>query len=369
MHATCYTAGGRALVSMLADFGVASVSSIDGKPLQQQPTLGTGEMSTCSGLNASHNTSMPFGSLKSSMTQTLSQQPNTCISGSAHKEGAGASGQLPLGVPAAPIPIQSRIAASCSSGPFMSQCIMSDPVRAAGGFLGGSVDLEGSVHAGVSSTPVARLMHANTASPTVQTQAPREGRSSHAQCTGAGIGGSMDASFSPHPSTTLAAAAVPGSAGPAASGNHTLTPFLPGTSAPAAGMLSAAVGNTLPSQPPPPHPAPGLTSLSAGSRSFDRRHPFNIEPAPPSVIEAKARALINSSSRTQQPAPSYDTSQLITRIERPDGSIREIDVERAAQLHRYKWVWGLCMLAKSSKAASRGSLSCWLHFMNSIRTR
>jgi hypothetical protein len=317
-------------VSMLADFGVASASSIDGKPLQHHQPVGgvAGEMSsTCSGFDASHTTSMPFGSLKSSMTQTLLQQPDTGNKGSAlAQQGPGALAQLPLGVPAAaPIPIHNRTSSQQGVAPFLSHCIMSDPVRAAGSFLGGSVDLEGSVHAGVSSTttPVARLAHANTASPTVQTQAAMEGRSSRAQCMGPDLGGIIDTSFSPH-----AAANV----------NPSLAAIPPGSSAPAAGTLSAAVGHTFPSPHPLPGAAPGLTSLSAGTRSFDRRQPFNIEPAPPSVIEAKARALINSSSRTQQPAPSYDVSQLVTRIERPDGSIREIDIERAAQLHRYRWV-------------------------------
>ncbi|KAL6765222.1 hypothetical protein V8C86DRAFT_2463391 [Haematococcus lacustris] len=76
-----------------------------------------------------------------------------------------------------------------------------------------------------------------------------------------------------------------------------------------------------------------LLSLSA-PRVERNRSMLNIEVAPPSVIEAKARALINSSSR--QPQPVEPPAVVAMRLERPDGSVRELDAERAQQLHRYK---------------------------------
>lgn len=78
-------------------------------------------------------------------------------------------------------------------------------------------------------------------------------------------------------------------------------------------------------------------SSAAASRAERWQNLLNIDPTPASVIEARARALINSSSRSTQPQQQPDV-QLVTRIERPDGTIRELDPERAAQLHRYRWV-------------------------------
>ncbi len=59
-----------------------------------------------------------------------------------------------------------------------------------------------------------------------------------------------------------------------------------------------------------------------------------IETASAASIEARAQALINSSSRN--PQPTVLDPSVATRIERPDGTIRELDPERAMQLHRYR---------------------------------
>jgi hypothetical protein len=63
-----------------------------------------------------------------------------------------------------------------------------------------------------------------------------------------------------------------------------------------------------------------------------------VEAPSAASIEAQARALISASSRGG--AGSRLSPSIATRIERPDGSFKDLDPERAVQLHRYRYGGG-----------------------------